>query len=129
MKYASLFLVLALTVCGCDDVGRSTSSGNTKSERDNTAVNQRDRSGTSKTPLDQNENQKDIDITASIRKQVVDTKMSVNAQNVKIMTQDGQVTLRGPVATTDEKSQIEVIARKVAGESKVDSQLEVASAE
>jgi hyperosmotically inducible periplasmic protein len=127
MKSASLFMVLALTVCGCDNLGRSTSSGNTNSERDNSAVNQRDRSGTSKTPLDQNENQKDIDITANIRKQVVDTKMSVNAQNVKIVTQDGQVTLRGPVATTEEKVRIEVIARKVAGETKIDSQLEVAS--
>ena len=63
---------------------------------DNTEVNVRDRSEAAKTPIDQNENQKDIDITANIRKRVVDTKMSVNAQNVKIITQDGKVTLRGP---------------------------------
>ena len=47
------------------------------------------------------------------------------AQNVKIITQDGQVTLRGPVKTGDEKKRIEEIARSVAGESKVDSQLEI----
>ncbi len=80
------------------------------------------------TPLDQNENQNDIDITAKIRKQVVDTKMSINAQNVKIMTQDGKVTLRGPVATAEEKTTIESIARKVAGESNINSQLDVTTA-
>ena len=79
------------------------------------------------TPLDQNENKKDIGITADIRKQVVDAKLSVNARNVKIVTQDGKVTLRGPVATAEEKSTIEAIARKVAGDDKVDNQLDVAS--
>ncbi len=92
---------------------------------DNTGVNERDRSSTAKTPIDQNENQSDIDITAGIRKQVVDTQMSVDAQNVKIITQDGKVTLRGPVANADEKKRIEDIAHKVAGADKVDSQLEV----
>jgi hyperosmotically inducible periplasmic protein len=75
--------------------------------------------------MDQNENQKDVKITADIRKQLVDTKMSINAQNIKIITQDGKVTLRGPVTTGDEKLQIEAIARKVAGDTKVDSQLDV----
>ena len=73
-------------------------------KRDNTEVNVRDRTEAAKTPIDQNENQKDIDITANIRKRVVDTKMSVNAQNVKIITQDGKVTLRGPVKSEEEKS-------------------------
>ena len=78
-----------------------------------------------KTPIDQNEDQPDIDITAKIRKQVVDTKMSVEAQNVKIITQDGKVTLRGPVKTAEEKKQIEDIARAVAGAGNVESQLEI----
>jgi osmotically-inducible protein OsmY len=56
----------------------------------------------------------------------VDTKdMSVNAQNVKIITQDGTVTLRGPVNSAEEKKKIEDIARAVVGEDKVVSQLEV----
>jgi hyperosmotically inducible periplasmic protein len=91
----------------------------------NTGVNDRDSDGASKTPIDQNENQTDINITAEIRKQVVDTKMSVDAQNVKIITQDGMVTLRGPVTTTDEKQRIDEIAKSVAGADKVDNQLEV----
>jgi osmotically-inducible protein OsmY len=94
-------------------------------DRANTGVNVRDRDSVAKTPLDQNENKADIKITADIRKRVVDTKMSVNAQNVKIITQNGKVTLRGPVKTENEKQRIEEIAVAVAGADKVDSQLEV----
>ena len=94
-------------------------------DRTNTGVNVRDRDSTAKTPLDQNENKADIKITADIRKRVVDTKMSVIAQNVKIITQDGKVTLRGPVHTEDEKLRIEKFAMDVAGVNSVDSQLEV----
>jgi hypothetical protein len=94
-------------------------------DRTNTGVNVRDRDSTAKTPLDQNENKEDIKITADIRKRVVDTKMSVTAQNVKIITQGGKVTLRGPVKTENEKQKIEEIAVAVAGADKVDSQLEV----
>ena len=94
-------------------------------DRTNTGVNVRDRDSTAKTPLDQNENQADIDITAEIRKRVVESKMSVNAHNVKIITQDGMVTLRGPVKTEEEKRTIEQIALTAAGANKVDNQLEV----
>ncbi len=94
-------------------------------DRTNTGVNVRDRDSTAKTPLDQNENKADIQITADIRKQVVAKKLSVNAHNVKIITQDGKVTLRGPVKTEDEKKTIEEIALAVAGADKVDNQLEV----
>ena len=94
-------------------------------DRTNTGVNIRDRNSTAKTPLDQNENKADIDITAEIRKRVVESKMSVNAHNVKIITQDGTVTLRGPVKTEEEKRTIEQIALTAAGTNKVDNQLEV----
>ena len=75
--------------------------------------------------MDQNENKADIKITADIRKRVVETTMSVNAHNVKIITQNGKVTLRGPVNTEQEKQDLEKIATEVAGADKVDSQLEV----
>ena len=94
-------------------------------DRSNTGVNARDRDGIDKTPIDQNENKTDINITAAIRKQVVDTEMSVDAQNVKIITQDGRVTLRGPVETEQEKQRIDDMAKSVAGADKVDNQLEV----
>ena len=114
---------LATTGCGQSMPGNATTSAT--GARDNTAVNQRDREATTTTPIDQNENQADIDVTANIRKRVVDTNLSVNAQNVKIITQDGKVTLRGPVNSDDEKKQVEEIAHSVAGADKVDSQLEV----
>ena len=130
MRYVTLLnaLVLLITV-GCNDSRptntTSTSPSNSSTPKDNTGVNERDRSAAVKTPLDQNENQKDIDLTANIRKRVVDSKLSVNAQNVKIITQDGKVTLRGPVRSAEEKQQIEQIAGDVAGSRNVDNQLEI----
>ena len=130
MKYTFLTLVV-LTMVGCNEgnttgtSAKSTPTDNAAVKRDNTEVNVRDRTDAAKTPIDQNENQKDIDITANIRKRAVDTKMSVNAQNVKIITQDGKVTLRGPVKSEEEKTQIEKMAHEVAGAANVDNQLEV----
>lgn len=95
---------------------------------DNTAVNVRDRDHATKTPLDQNENKTDINTTADIRKRVMDGKMSVDAQNVKIITQDGKVTLRGPVKSVEEKQRIEQIATEVAGANSVVNELEVEAA-
>ena len=130
MKYMFLTLIV-LTMAGCNE-GKTTATNATSTptdsaavKRDNTEVNVRDRTDAVKTPIDQNENRKDIDITANIRKRVVDTKMSVNAQNVKIITQDGKVTLRGPVKSEEEKIQIEKMAHEVAGAANVDNQLEV----
>ena len=139
MRYFSIAILIAASCAGCDQPYRAPTDTSVKTndtsvkqpgtktmvDRDNTAVNKRDRDTSAKTPLDQNENKLDIGITADIRKRVVDTKMSINAHNVKIITQDGKVTLRGPVKTADEKNQIEEIARSVAGEKNVDSQLEV----
>jgi len=97
---------------------------------DNTAVNQRDAEpSATKTPIDQNENKDDVNRTAEIRKRILDTAdMSVNAQNVKIITQNGKVTLRGPVNSETERDAIVKIATSVAGEGNVDNQLEVAAA-
>lgn len=141
------FCLLCLLLVGCDDNRRSPAPASNSDEKTNTtaapstgepslnapeavkstntAMNARDRDPGEKTPLDQNENQKDIDITASIRKRVVAEDLSVEAQNVKIITQDGKVTLRGPVATDEEKQKIEDIARDVAGADMVDNMLEV----
>jgi len=119
-------LIALASLAGCDQAkSKSSPTVSTATPRDNTTVNERDKSAAVKTPLDQNENQKDIDVTANIRKRVVDTKLSVNATNVKIITQNGKVTLRGPVKTDEEKKQIEMIANDVAGAGNVESQLEI----
>jgi osmotically-inducible protein OsmY len=57
-----------------------------------------------------------------------DKSLSTYAHNVKIITQNGMVTLRGPVRSDDEKSNIEAKAVTVAGQGNVTNQLEVAPA-
>jgi len=100
-----------------------------ESAPDNTAQNVRDRAGASLTPIDQGTSSADISITRAIRKQVRNTPgLSVNARNVKIITRNGRVTLRGPVNSEDEKRQIAEIAVKATSPAEVDDQLEVANA-
>jgi hyperosmotically inducible protein len=129
MRYLGLTLACAIVFVGCNakrtPESNAIRSGDKNVDADKTGRNVRDRDANAKTPIDQNENQKDIGITAKIRKRVVDTKMSVNAQNVKIITQDGRVTLRGPVKSADEKERIAGIAEEVAGNGNVDNQIEV----
>jgi sporulation protein YlmC with PRC-barrel domain len=93
---------------------------------DNTALNVRDRNTNNVTPMDQGSSQADINTTAQIRQEIVaDQNLSVNAKNVKIITLNGHVTLRGPVNSADEKTHIAEIAGRVAQASNVDNQLDV----
>ncbi|MES1182176.1 MAG: BON domain-containing protein [Myxococcales bacterium] len=93
---------------------------------DNTKVNQRDTNSAALTPLDQSNDKTDLKITQQIRQAVMaDGSLSFTAKNVKIITQGGKVTLRGPVNNEQERSNIEAAARKVAGVTEVDNQLEV----
>ena len=119
MKIVTLLLV-ALAVAGCDDKGAPSA--------DNTKVNERDRGPAALTPGDQGENEVDRTITQRIRQSVVkDDALSMTAKNVKIITVDAVVTLRGPVASEKEKTAIGAIAQSVAGVKRVDNQLEVAA--
>jgi hyperosmotically inducible periplasmic protein len=93
---------------------------------ENTEINARDKNNTTLTPEDQKETKKDIRITAHIRKDVVrDKSLSIDAQNAKIITRSGVVTLRGPVATEAESKTLQKIAKKTRGVVKVDNQLEI----
>jgi osmotically-inducible protein OsmY len=93
---------------------------------DNTAVNQRDRNHKQLLPTDQGENEADLQTTAEIRRRIVDlSQISVDARNIKIITRNGKVTLRGPVASEQERQTLERIAHDVAGQDNVESQLEV----
>jgi hyperosmotically inducible protein len=93
---------------------------------ENTEINVRDKDNTTLTPEDQKETKKDIKITAHIRKAVVkDKSLSIDAQNAKIITRNGIVTLRGPVANEAESKTLEKIAKKTRGVVKVDNQLEI----
>jgi osmotically-inducible protein OsmY len=95
---------------------------------DNTKVNERDRQKNRPTADQQKENRSDLDITRNIRKAVVDDKgLSTYAHNVKIITQNGNVTLRGPVRSAEEKATIESKATAVAGAGHVKSELTIAA--
>lgn len=100
-----------------------------KGAADNTGKNERDRSGDTKTPGDQSNTPEDLKITQAIRQAVVkDAALTMTAKNVKIITAGGQVTLRGPVNTAEEKMKIEQLAKTAAGAANVDNQLEVKAA-
>jgi hyperosmotically inducible protein len=96
-------------------------------DRDNTGVNKRDQNPSTKTPLDQGQGSDDIKVTADIRSKIVGhSGMSINGRNVKIITESGKVTLRGPVSSQEEKDVIDKFAKEVAGEANVNNLLEIA---
>ena len=93
---------------------------------DNTKVNERDRSQNEPTADQQKDNRSDRDITQQIRQSIIkDKALSTYAHNIKIVTQAGQVTLKGPVRSEDEKKAIEAKAAEVAGDGKVTNELKI----
>jgi hyperosmotically inducible periplasmic protein len=93
---------------------------------ENTQRNIRDKDGTTLTPDDQKGNKKDIKITTKIRKTLIkDKSLSLNAHNIKIITSNMVVTLRGPVENAAESIKIEKIAKLTRGVLRVDNQLEI----
>lgn len=87
---------------------------------------QQNRTNDPLTPLDQGNGAADVDISARIRRGIMDGQdFSVSAQNVKIITNQGQVTLRGQVDSAEEKTRIGVIANDIAQVENVRNQLDV----
>ena len=94
---------------------------------DNTKTNKRDRAKGAATADQQKENGSDREITRKIRSALIDDKtLSTYAHNVKVIAQDGKVTLKGPVRTEDEKKAVEARATEVAGEGRVINQISIA---
>jgi hyperosmotically inducible protein len=115
----SILLTLASALCSAQDSSPSPAPDNTK-------VNERDRNTAEATADQQKENRPDRDITRDIRRSIVqDKSLSSYAHNIKIISQNGMVTLKGPVRSEDEKMAIEAKAAAVVGKDKVTSQLEV----
>jgi hyperosmotically inducible protein len=108
--------LMATPIPGYQDP-QQTPPDNTKQNKDQT----------NPTADQQKMNPADRTITQKIRKAIhEDTTLSTYAHNVKIITQDGKVTLRGPVRSGDEKNNIEAKAVAVAGQGNVTNQLEIA---
>jgi hyperosmotically inducible protein len=94
---------------------------------DNTKNNQGDASRDATTADQQKMNPADRNTTKQIRKSIMqDKSLSTYGHNIKIITQDGKVPLKGPVRSEDDKANIESKAVAVAGAGNVTNQLEVA---
>lgn len=121
-RFAFSAAVLALTLA-------CATAQEKKGDADNTDRNKQDKSGQTKTPMDQSNDPADIKLVATIRKMVMDDKsLSATAKNCKIITNGGRVTLRGPVNTAEEKATIAAHATMSASKDKVDNQLEIKAA-
>jgi hyperosmotically inducible periplasmic protein len=115
-------------LCVCTIVGvlAALPAAAEQHDADNTEKNVRDRDGRTLTPMDQGGSAADRELTAAIRKAIVDDDaLSTNAHNVKIVTVGGVVTLRGPVKSPAEKAAVAAKAERTQGVKRVDNQLEV----
>jgi hyperosmotically inducible periplasmic protein len=102
--------------------------GQEPGKSDNTGVNKRDRDQV--TADQQKQNSSDVELTRKIRSSITkDKSLSTYAHNVKIISQDGTVTLKGPVRSEQESKTIESKAAKVAGAGNVKNQLDIAPEE
>jgi hyperosmotically inducible protein len=94
---------------------------------DNTKVNERDRARGAVTADQQKENTGDRDVSRKIRQSLLrDKTLSSYAHNVKVIAQDGQVTLKGPVRSDDERRIVEAKATEIAGAGHVTNEMSVA---
>jgi hyperosmotically inducible periplasmic protein len=97
-----------------------------QSPADNTKVNTRDRAKGAVTADQQKENANDRDLTQKIRRAVMqDKSLSSYAHNVKVISQNGQVTLKGPVRSDQEKQTIEAKAIELAGAGHVTNEISI----
>lgn len=124
---AARTLSLALLLSGASGVWAQQPAPADKAQQpvpaDNTKMNQQERNNTAD---QQKENPSDRELTQNVRKAIMqDKSLSTYAHNIKIISQNGTVTLKGPVHSDDEKQAIESKAAEVAGKDKVVSDLTV----
>jgi osmotically-inducible protein OsmY len=121
----AIFASLLLGACGIAGAQQSADTSNAP-QADNTKMNQRDRNANEATADQQKSNRSDRDITQQVRKSIMaDKSLSTYAHNLKIVTQNGMVTLKGPVRSEEEKRAIEAKAAEVAGGDKVTNEIDV----
>lgn len=132
--YARKFSILAFLVLGSlvglqsqDTYPSGQSSGQASPAPDNTKTNQRDRKGDEATADQQKENKSDRELARQVRHALVQDKaLSTTAHNIKVIAQNGTVTLKGPVRSDEEKHAVEAKAAEVAGGAeKIQSEISV----
>jgi hyperosmotically inducible periplasmic protein len=116
-----------LALAGLLTLGVASAAQDPATKPDNTKMNKADRSSSAVTADKQKMNAEDQELTQKIRKSIIaDKSLSTYAHNVKVISQNGTVTLKGPVRSDDEKKSIVAKAVEVAGnESKVNDQLSI----
>ncbi len=94
---------------------------------DNTAQNEKEMKTDAVDPTNQGNSEKDVQITKDIRTSIMDTEMSFNAKNIKIITHNENVVLKGVVESDAEHQAILKIAKSHANAAKITDQLKVDS--
>ena len=122
MKLSRIALTILFSVSAFACYGQASDT-----KADNTKVNKRDRNSGEVTADQQKVNATDRDLTKKIRQSVMaDKSLSTYAHNIKIISQNGTVTLKGPVKSDDEKKAIVAKAVAVTGSAdKVTDQISV----
>ena len=126
MRLTHIIKRTSVTLAGVTIMNLTALAADQKVDANNTATNQRDRSGETKTSGDQSNTSDDLQITQAIRRGLMkDDNLSSDAKNIKVITANGQVTLRGPVNNAREKTKVEQIAKSAAGGARIVDQLDV----
>jgi hyperosmotically inducible protein len=116
---ASFISLAAVATTGAQEAPKASASDNTK-------VNKRDRAASQRTADQAKETTSDRDIMQKIRKAIVEDKsLSTYAHNIKVISEHGKVTLKGPVHSEEERKAIEAKAVEVAGTGNVTNQISV----
>jgi hyperosmotically inducible protein len=116
-----------LLILAClSTVSLAAMAADDETKPDNTAINERDRSNDTQTSGDQSNSSADLKITQAIRQALMkDGELSTSAKNIKVITENGKVTLRGPVKTVQEKAKVDQLAKSAAGGAPIVDQLDV----
>ncbi|HEY0687269.1 MAG TPA: BON domain-containing protein [Steroidobacter sp.] len=123
--FSTALLAGLLTVTAVN--AQTTEPASKREAADNTRANATDRNTDAKTPVDQSSDKDAIEVTAGIRRAVLDDKsLSTSAHNIKIVTDGDVVTLRGPVESADEKKRVEALAMKAATGKQVRNEISIA---
>ena len=124
--YASFLMVYSSQGQQATPTPRDPATASDATEADNTKRNSSEQNKNTDTAEKQSNNKDDLALTQKIRQAVMNEgSLSMNAKNVKIIAQDGKITLKGPVDSQQEKDTIGTKAGEIAGKDKVDNQLEV----
>ena len=123
--FASLLMVYSSHGQQATPTPRDPASSDS-TEADNTKRNSSEQNKNTDTAEKQSNSKDDLALTQKVRQAVMkDGSLSMNAKNVKIIAQNGKITLKGPVDSQQEKDTIAREAGEIAGKDKVDNQLEV----